>query len=107
MFITRQEEREYIEAFKKVAEFAARVAIRHAEQMGKRFEAPNFDAPVEPLIYNRKQAAAALNVSVSTLDRLVIAGEIKPIMVSGRAPRYDPKDIELLLRRKHGMYTRD
>jgi excisionase family DNA binding protein len=107
MFITRQEEQEYIEAFKKVGEFIARLAIRHADKMEGKLTPPNPDAPVEPMVYTRKQAAASLGVSVSTLDRLVKAREITPIMVSGRAPKYDPKDIELMIRRKYGAYRRD
>jgi hypothetical protein len=107
MFITRQEEREYIEAFKKVAEFVARVAIRYVDKMDNKFVPADENAPVEPLVYNRKQAAATLNVSVSTLDRLVRDREITPIMVTGRAPKYDPEDIELILRKRHGAYRQD
>jgi excisionase family DNA binding protein len=60
-------------------------------------------APVEdgtePLL-KRLEAAKMLKVSVSTVDRLARAGDIIPVVITGRAPRYKKEDIERLIRRR-------
>lgn len=107
MIIRHEEKQKLIEAFKTIAEFAARAAIEHVELKSKASDPTSPEAvQVQPLVYNRKQAAQALGVSVSTLRRFVDAGEITPIMLTGKSPKYDPAEIELLLRRKRGQFQR-
>lgn len=55
--------------------------------------------PGDPL-FNRKEAAKFLRVSVSTLGRLVKTGDIKPVMLTGKAPKYRRRDLERFIDRK-------
>ena len=52
----------------------------------------------EPLALRRLQAAAAINVSPSTLDRLVSAGEIA-VKKAGRCSLYDLAELKAYLAR--------
>lgn len=84
-----------------VATVAAVLAERWYEGWGNSpitLSAPAAEDPHDPLL-NRKEAARMLRVSVATLGRKVKAGDIKPVHVTGKAPRYKREDIERLIRR--------
>jgi hypothetical protein len=98
MALRPQQELEIVDAFKKVGEFVGHFAILAAKAMAANPRPEVKEA--EPLVYNRKQAALAIGVSVSTLDRIVAAGELKQVRVTGRSPKYEPKEIERFLTRK-------
>ena len=59
--------------------------------------APPAESP-DPLL-NRKEAAKMLRISVATLARKVKAGELRPVNVTGKSPRYRREDIERMIRR--------
>jgi excisionase family DNA binding protein len=106
MLLRREEREKVIDAFTTIAEFLAKAAIEHVELSARKFDPIPAAKPVEPLVYTRKQAAEVLGISVATLRRLVAAGEITPIMLTGKAPKYDRTEIELMVRRKHGQFPR-
>jgi len=54
-----------------------------------------------PKLLTIRQAAEVLNVHVETLRRWDKSGKLKAIIVNERGDRrYDPKDIEAILKRK-------
>lgn len=59
---------------------------------------PSAETSNDPLL-NRKEAAKMLRISVATLARKVKAGDIRPVNITGKAPRYRREDIERLIRR--------
>jgi len=55
-----------------------------------------------PKLLTIRQAAEILNVHVETLRRWDKSGKLKAIIVNERGDRrYDPKDIELILKNKN------
>jgi excisionase family DNA binding protein len=84
-----------------VAIVAAVLAERWYEGWGSSpmtVSAPSVESSSDPLL-NRKEAAKMLRISVATLARKVKAGDLRPVNVSGKAPRYRREDIERLIRR--------
>lgn len=93
---------EFVAAVATVASF---LAERWFDEAGSVPVSPSNTLGAIPLdpgdpVFNRKEAARFLRVSVSTLGRFVKAGELKPIMLTGKAPKYRREDLERLLRRK-------
>lgn len=55
-----------------------------------------FNLTPTPLAFTRKQAAALLNISMVSLDRLVRRGLLRPSRAL-RCPLFTPKEIERFL----------
>jgi excisionase family DNA binding protein len=49
---------------------------------------------------SRQDVATMLDVSTSTVDRLAKAGELTPIKVTGRNPKFRRSDVQRYLRRR-------
>lgn len=92
---------EFVTAFATVATF---LAARLYDDWGNPPILPSSTSatpadPSDPLL-NRKEAARFLRVSVSTLRRFVEAGDLTPVMLTGKAPKYRRLDLERFINKR-------
>jgi excisionase family DNA binding protein len=61
---------------------------------------PQSPADDNEKLLSRQGAADMLDVSLSTIDRFVREGELSPVKIAGRHPKFKPTDLARLIRRK-------
>ena len=75
------------------------LAAKRSTPCKPRAAAPVFKhaPPVQPLVYTLDEAGVVLNVSYSTLKRMLAAGKLRAIHLSARAVRISAAEVHALV----------
>jgi excisionase family DNA binding protein len=97
--LEEMEREQIIEACRTVGEFIGKLLVS-AMSPKPAPVAPVLPPELNPYLLNCKAAAEFLSVSVSTLKRLTVSGQVRSVKIAGRARRYPREELEKFANRR-------